>query len=479
MSAALHNPAATAAPWPRSAPRFNDPAAGLQLMGVYGYRLQHSRHVLLQVGDAAGARAWLRALLQHQGLATASISSPPKRVALRDSAPLNLGFTFAGLCALGLPAPLQDVLRRNARAFTDGAVRRSAQFLGDAGGSAAPYWLPAYGQQQAHLLLSLHADDLAALHHRWAALQRMTGTAALRGWDQPIDGQHLTTTPNARVAHFGYRDGVANPRISEIHTADLGEGHAVGEFLLGYDTDEGFNPWRLGTEPVAAAFFRNASFGVLRQMAQDEAAFTRWVGDTAAASGQSVDWVKAKLCGRWPDGRLVTADGQPAPNAGPDGVVGNNFDFKADPQGLGCPFGAHIRRMNPRSDALVQKRPRPLLRRGMPYGPRWQGGSAPSDAQERGLLGLFFCASLEDQFEHVLSHWAEQNPIGPPNRGNAKDPLIGQSVDPAAVFEVPQPGGAPALRWRGLQRFVTTRGTAYLLYPALPALASLATEPPT
>ena len=61
-------------------------------------------------------------------------------------------------------------------------------------------------------------------------------------------------------------------------------------------------------------------------------------------------------------------------------------------------------------------------------------------AKKRGLLGLFFCASLEDQFEHLLSQWGDATPMGPPNRGTAKDPFIGARtsvslppLDPAAT----------------------------------------------
>ena len=57
--------------------------------------------------------------------------------------------------------------------------------------------------------------------------------------------------------------------------------------------------------------------------------------------------------------------------------------------------------MNPRKDPIVPLSKRPLIRRGMPYGPKFdQEPDAP-----RGLLGLFFCASLEDQFEHLLIEW--------------------------------------------------------------------------
>ena len=92
----------------------------------------------------------------------------------------------------------------------------------------------------------------------------------------------------------------------------------------------------------------------------------------------------------------------------------------------------------------------------------------------RGLLGLFFCASLEDQFEHLLGEWANKTPMGPDHRGRAKDPLIGQHDDPHATLHLPAAAPAQAQRLGGLTPFVSTRGTAYLLYLARPALQALA-----
>ena len=51
----------------------------------------------------------------------------------------------------------------------------------------------------------------------------------------------------------------------------------------------------------------------------------------------------------------------------------NNFTYGDDPEGLKCPIGAHIRRMNPRDislgfDGRLATRRR-ILRRGLAYGP--------------------------------------------------------------------------------------------------------------
>src|SRR6185437_2753402 len=142
--------------------------------------------------------------------------------------------------------------------------------------------------------------------------------------------------------------------------------------------------------------------------------------------------------------------------------------------GTGCPFGAHIRRVNPRTDLIAPQRLRPLFRRGMAYGPAYDAAKAD---EPRGLMGLFFCASLEDQFEVVMSQWVEAAPMGPPGRGGAKDPLVGHhDVDDAAVgaayLEVPQAGG-PAAQLRGMTPFVTTRGTAYAFFPGRTALEKI------
>ena len=107
------------------------------------------------------------------------------------------------------------------------------------------------------------------------------------------------------------------------------------------------------------------------------------------------------------------------------------FDFHDDHKGMACPFGAHIRRMNPRNDPVVPLQRRPLLRRGTPYTyevPKVEGQENQSDSEkskERGMLGLFFCSNLEEQFEHLLGQWANNMPMGLPHHERGKDPLIG------------------------------------------------------
>ena len=113
----------------------------------------------------------------------------------------------------------------------------------------------------------------------------------------------------------------------------------------------------------------------------------------------------------------------------------------------------------------------PLLRRGAPYGEQFIQGK--NTATDRGLLGLFFCASIEEQFEHLLGNWANNNPMGMPFRQHGKDPIIGNHERIGNGFEIPLRTGGP-LVIEGLGAFVQTRGTCYAFFPSLPSLLKIA-----
>jgi deferrochelatase/peroxidase EfeB len=323
-------------------------------------------------------------------------------------------------------------------------------------------------------LISIHGPTRGAVD---SMRKRLSATAGARpgfeGWENgTLLAEHLTKDRKNRTVHFGFRDNLARPRIVEKEFAPRNLRHRAGELVLGYLNDEQFNRWDDGfTAPDVAQFFRNGSFAVLRKIEQNEEAFNKYLDKQASALQVTTDYLKAKLCGRWPNGvRVMPCHApreQPSAPKPEDG-----FDFKDDPQGFGCPFGAHIRRTNPRGDSIAPPRLRPLFRRGMPYGPKY-GSETPN--MERGLIGLFFCASIDDQFEIVMSEWVEKKPMGPRNLGNAKDPLVGHHDD-GASFHIPQENG-PGIKLNFFEPFVTTHGTLYALFPSLSALRDIARQP--
>ncbi|MEY4268100.1 MAG: hypothetical protein RIS90_2635 [Pseudomonadota bacterium] len=471
--------------------------AGIQKLITSGYRAERSRHLILTVLHPALARQFLHQLCLGGWLVDAN---QPWDGTTGHCA-LSLGLTFAGLQKLELEERLFDVLRAKAPAFAQGAWARAKDQLGDVGDSARDHWEKSFRPESAHLLLILHAKDLPTLDAAQGQLVGLAPVGAFASTWAVHDGGHLKHEPVGQRVHFGMLDGLSKPTILSEPPGPVGlpnparDTHRLGEFVLGYENDDRVNPWRLAAERPAASrvpateqsavladFFKNGSFAAFRKMKQDEAgfhSFVRWQAQKLQGRytlTQAEAFIRAKLLGRWDNGRVVQASD--TMGSGPNGPCDiGTFDFAGDQAGLGCPFGAHIRRMNPRDDPVVPTRRRPILRRGMPYGPAYQRDDCKDDGQDRGLLGLFFCASLEHQFEHLVGQWANDTPMGPDNRGNARDPLIGHNDPARHVYDIPL-GENTALALRGMTPFVTTKGTLYAFFPSLSAIKRLANPPP-
>jgi hypothetical protein len=145
-----------------------------------------------------------------------------------------------------------------------------------------------------------------------------------------------------------------------------------------------------------------------------------------------------------------------------------------DTDGVKCPIGAHIRRGNPRESQIVQRSAnytRRIVRRGMPYGPRFDR-SAPADTTPRGLLGSFLCASLIAQFESIMYDWINLG-LQDPRITGTNDPIIGANDPAFSRYEIPIDGQEPIVL-TGFPRFVTTVASAYLFMPSITALLWIA-----
>jgi hypothetical protein len=178
--------------------------------------------------------------------------------------------------------------------------------------------------------------------------------------------------------------------------------------------------------------------------------------------------VAANLCGRWRDGTpLALSPDAPNPN-----VSKTDFDYDS---ASSCPYGAHVRRCNPRGGQIVQRianNSRRLVRRGVPYGSWYDRakGAAPNEP-ERGLLGNFIGASLGAQFEAMSCDWLNLG-LQDPRITGSNDPIVGANDLGSSWFDLPLKPGA-TIRLNGLPRFVTTRGGAYVFLPSLEAIRFL------
>ena len=449
---------------------------------------------------------------------------------------VDIGLTFEGFQSLDSHTQLTDQFRKKTPAFAQGAPLRASSRLGDTALSAPYTWEERYQKGGIHAVLVVHAAT-GTVEGACAGFQAFESAVLTQlGWSihAPLTLMHAdwieesTILDSPKEVHFGYIDGLSAPRFRGVDSpARLRKEedfniHDPGELLLGYPRNDKSNPWAVpgayaqesGPTPpnpqpareVYGDFFRDGSFGVLRKMKQNVPEFETYIKEqaTVGLGNESlfykIAWLKAKLLGRWPNGervgevvdatdrRLPDPKDFPKPDAdikeeallnrmkpvnnNPTSAGNNNFNHhKADPHGYGCPFGAHIRRMNPRDDPVVPILRRPLLRRGVPYGAKYPEGKY--DDVERGLLGLFFCASIEEQFEHILGNWTNNNPMGLPFAHAGKDPLVGNQDCLGNTFEIPK-RGRPPLILKGLPVFVETRGTCYAFFPSVQALLKIA-----
>jgi Dyp-type peroxidase family len=386
---------------------------------------------------------------------------------------VNIGFTFAGLQALRLPVESLDSFPED---FRQGAAARAVH-LGDVGRSAPEHWVGGLGSDAAHALVFLFAQTTAILERVSAQLRLQFASG---GAFTELSAQDGGALPD-NLAHFGYRDGFAQPTVEgglPPALADPLPRAPAGEFVYGHPSQyENFTY----PVPTPADLGSNGSFVAYRVLAQDCAGFEEFLSSASLASGMDRELIAAKVCGRWRNGKPLSL----APDS-PDTDLPleryNSFDYVPteglpdafdDRKGYRCPIGAHIRRMNPRHSAVAGNSglKRRVIRRGLPYGPPFDP-AAPHDGIERGLLGLFIGVSLKDQFEFLMSDWANKGTFAPGLR-DTRDPILGDNSGEDAAFLIAREGQKP-VRLTGLSRFVTTRGGAYCFLPSATGLRHIA-----
>lgn len=492
--------------------------ADLQGLLRFGHgRLSEASYLLLQVADAEAARDWLRAAPVTSAMRT----SPQPTTALQ------VAFTRQGLQALGLP---DAVLAGFSEEFIAGMAAEAGRSrrLGDVGANAPSSW--AWGGSEdtvPHALVMLFAQP-----------------DGLGAWRRTIEGDlwrrafrlqaELPTFDMGEIEPFGFADGLSEPvpdwqqelALDGADRLDYGNLVALGEFVLGYRNEYGLFTERPLLDSMADAgaeilppaeevpgrhdLGRNGTYLVFRQLHQDVPGFWRFV-DRVAGGVPERRWALAEaMVGRTRAGvplAPLTPGIIPGVGPGVDDVAANQFTYAADPDGTSCPFGAHVRRANPRTadlpggegqpvltrllrtlglkrgsfreDLLASARFHRLLRRGREYGtflPAEEALVAGTTLEERGLHFICLVANISRQFEFVQNAWMMAAKFD--GLGDEADPLLGNRAplaggQPTDRFSVPRPDGPPD-RHAGLPQFVTVRGGGYFFLPGIRALRYLA-----
>lgn len=402
------------------------------------------------------------------------------------------GYRKFGFAETSIPQGSDPFKRRGTPAyrnvFADGAKKRQPYLL-DPQVSA---WEAGY-RDDIDLMILVANDDSSALKAfveklgtevaQFGSVEAVeTGETIHRSF-QLKDGEH-----ELGVEHFGFVDGRSQPLLlkNEIEA----------ETNMGSKVWDASAPAKLVLVPDTLSNSANAygSFLVFRKLEQNVRGFRRTMTDLGNSLGVPADLAGAMAVGRFEDGTPISTSGKSG--IGPQ----NDFDFADDVSGLKCPFHAHIRKTNPRGEAVGPRPPldktveaeklRRIARRGIPYGGALTIDLPENELPEGGVGLLFFCyqADIQEQFEFIQRVWAN-NPffLEPAKSGKQNSQYDTTGLDPVIGQKHPtSPSPAqPAHNWPSgwgknvvkcpvdFAGFVSMKGGEYFFSPSITFLTSL------
>jgi deferrochelatase/peroxidase EfeB len=476
----------------------------------FGYvRMTEACYLLLRIRDKVAAGAWC----SMAPVATAEIQAKLPDVALQ------VAFTWAGLRALGVPA---DVLAGFSPEFQSGMAgdENRSRRLGDVGASAPAAWDWGGPTDTPDVLVMLFA-----IPGKLAEWRREVQSGL---WDAAFELiRCLDTSDLGGHEPFGFKDGISQPEFDWEGKRDADGGQitysnlvAAGEFLLGYRNEYGKYTDRplvdssdrrtadlLPAEdmPAKKDVGRNGTFVVMRTLEQDVRGFWSFLDGQTGSNSVARQQLAERTVGRTIEGQpLAQLSATPIPGVGsrPKDEL-NRFTFDQDAAGTRCPFGAHIRRANPRNtdypnrpswwltrlwskvgfastgmltDIMASARFHRIVRRGREFGPGLTPDQAvqspPTDDPKRGLHFLCLNANISRQFEFVQNAWLMSTKFD--GLSGESDPLLGNRTpigDDGSTdnFTIPQETGARR-SIAGLPQFIRVRGGAYFFLPGIRAL---------
>jgi hypothetical protein len=226
--------------------------ADIQGTILRGYRVDHARHFVLRVVDAAAARNTLGSLVDGSpGVPQVTTAA---RWTVKPEVFLNLGLTAAGLAAVGVD---QGSLNTFPAAFLRGATSpATAQLVGDVGTSDPSAWVGGLSDGGAvHVVLSLWSLGDRAVIDEVSGVLRTTFAGALEELSA-LDADALSDNK----VHFGYTDNISQPHVegappTKRPRPDQQPVSPAGQFLLGHVNQYGatysVSPTALSTATAA------------------------------------------------------------------------------------------------------------------------------------------------------------------------------------------------------------------------------------
>ena len=462
--------------------------SNIQSLVLQSHLCAHSRHFLFRCTDKACAKRFLAEWLPRVSRGNVDEGD-------QTGAFVHIAVSWPGLDKVGAFDNLGGV-GEAAKAFFFDFKDPPDQVSLAAYGPSSPenWWNKRFKSRDIDLSVHIYCAREDMLTETTDKVRASARANLLEELVPTIDGEAITgkvlgaEEKGLRKLHFGYCDGFSQPQINWDDDPAQGQGpplNGKGVYPRRYfiiddwdDDAQSFprqEPWR--------GLVRHGSYMVLAWLHQDVARFNQFLRENAmrvAAPGMSQqdaeELLAAKMMGRWRDGTplVLSPDKADAPLAKQD------FDYSADMDGGRCPVAAHIRIVNGRDQPLDFKNkmmfpsgfPR-VLRRGSAYGP-WLDGEV-DDQQDRGILGIFFCANVNQQF-YSLMRWIGKTDFSDAYTDpHGQDPLFASRQVPDATIDFTMQTASGPVTLKGLSNFIRIQGVAILLMPTLETLRRLAT----
>ena len=476
-----------------------------------GFRKNHQHFVFFSINDAAAARAWLSKL--YTRLSSAAIVLDAHRVwkrmkEQRGAEPdavhfllLNIALSASGLAKVTSKAEVDEF---EDLAFTTGQSKRS-RMIGDPDSEKqlghAANWLVGGPKHAVDGVLILASDDLT-----WLEGEQKKLAAELSAQGMKIEHEDrgdVFAAPTPGHEQFGFKDLISSPAVRGRWPTDpydfvtartLPSGAAFdslradfaapgnrliwpGHVIFGYGRQAALDPrtYDAANQPKGPVWAKNGSFMVYRRLRQHSDVFWGFVEDAAKRlaetypkSAPDKDRLAALLIGRWKTGTPLVRS--PDKDIGITGGGLNYFSYDrkqepalpgdtaaeaADPDGVLCPVGAHIRKVNPRdqtTDLGISEHTPAILRRGITY---------TATDSDKGLLFVAYQSSIVEQFELLMQRWMNKQRVPRPHAGC--DPILSQS--PGRVFYLPIDGKVEKIAIS--KTFVEPTGGEYFFAPSI------------
>ncbi|KAI1825969.1 Dyp-type peroxidase [Xylaria intraflava] len=405
-----------------------------------------------------------------------------KLVDLIENSGINIAFSHKGLLALGITDDIGDEIFKNGM-FAD------AESLGD----EVKDW-DANFKKEIHGVIIITANSEIVLE---ATLIKIKSIFRVGLWDATIEevtclAGHTRPGNEKGHEHFGFNDGLSQPAVQGVDagvTSEPGEKPVrQGVILLGREGDNGISTANEPSGVRRPSWALDGSFLAFRYLKQLVPEFNAFLEANALKVSPikgpegptGAELLGARLMGRWKSGAPI--DLTPARD---NPSMETRNDFRFDPQNQQrCPFSAHIRKTNPRSDLPAGGTEiRRIIRRSIAYGPEVTEAekslkkSSDNEGLERGLLFLCYQSNLGNGFDFIQKRWANNASFPPKNSAMPRvaepgiDPIIGVGNPRRMVGASPDiKASNEVLAFSG--KWVIPRGGEYFFSPSISALRS-------